>query len=227
MRLIPGKTKVKIEVFKHVTISDIIVGLIGLVAITLCAISSLPGRWIIAGIVAAVFALLLFRLDDEPFYVFLWNMLKYFAYPRRILRVYDDKAIKNISIGDRQAILDDFFGSEDNAESSDDESESDISTSANEESMMSSDNTESLSDSDDSDDISENESYIDALERQEKDNDVLREVKQDKKEEKKRLKELIKEENRILKSKTATAEEKDAVWLARAERSAEKKKMQM
>ena len=224
MRLIPGKTKVKIEVFKHVTISDIIVGLIGLVAITLCAISSLPGRWIIAGIVAAVFALLLFRLDDEPFYVFLWNMLKYFAYPRRILRVYDDKAIKNISIGDRQAILDDFFGSEDNAESSDDESESDISTSANEESMMSSDNTESLSDSDDSDDISENESYIDALERQEKDNDVLREVKQDKKEEKKRLKELIKEENRILKSKTATAEEKDAVWLARAERSAEKKK---
>ena len=224
MRLIPGKTKVKIEVFKHVTISDIIVGLIGLVAITLCAISSLPGRWIIAGIVAAVFALLLFRLDDEPFYVFLWNMLKYFAYPRRILRVYDDKAIKNISIGDRQAILDDFFGSEDNAESSNDESESDISTSANEESMMSSDNTESLSDSDDSDDISENESYIDALERQEKDNDVLREVKQDKKEEKKRLKELIKEENRILKSKTATAEEKDAVWLARAERSAEKKK---
>ena len=224
MRLIPGKTKVKIEVFKHVTIADIIVGLIGLVAITLCAISSLPGRWIIAGIVAAVFALLLFRLDDEPFYVFLWNMLKYFAYPRRILRVYDDKAIKNISIGDRQAILDDFFGSEDNAESSDDESESDISTSANEESMMSSDNTESLSDSDDSDDISENESYIDALERQEKDNDVLREVKQDKKEEKKRLKELIKEENRILKSKTATAEEKDAVWLARAERSAEKKK---
>ena len=42
--------------------------------------------------------------------------------------------------------------------------------------------------------------------------------------EKQQLKEIIKEENKILKSKTATEEEKDAVWAARAKRTAEKKK---
>lgn len=43
-------------------------------------------------------------------------------------------------------------------------------------------------------------------------------------EEKRSLKQTIKEENRILKDKNATKEEKDAVWLARAERSANKAK---
>ena len=266
MRLIPGKTKVKIEVFKHITLADIIVGLIGLVAVTLCAVSSLPGRWIIAGIVAAVFALLLFRLDDEPLYVFMWNMMKYFAYPRRLVRVYDDKAIKNISKGDRQAILDDFFGEEngEGAEKSETAAESAAETSAPKVSQVSVNEDEDVSfndmfseeseegseseedyESEGSEAASESEyteetetsvevekaeeseeadSYIDALEKQDKINEELKEIQKDKKAEKKRLKQLIKEENKILKSKTATPEEKDAVWLARAERSAEKKK---
>ena len=259
MRLIPGKTKVKIEIFKHVTIADIIVGLIGLVAVTLCAISSLPGRWIIAGVVAAIFVLLLFRLDDDPLYVFLWNMLKYFAYPRRIVRVYDDKAIKNMSKGDRQAILDDFFGPDDNKnkkeavsdeeaeefnavlaeeldfgdETDEDENEDyDVDDTENEYDIDDEDDSEKTAvvtseeekESDEADESDGPESYIDALAREEEDNAVLKEAKLDKKAEKKRLKQLIKEENKILKSKTATPEEKDAVWLARAERSAAKKK---
>ena len=199
MRLIPGKTKVKIEVFKHVTIADIIVGLVGLVAVTLCVISSLPGRWIIGGIVAAVFALLLFRLDDEPLYVFLWNMLKYFAYPRRIVRVYDDKAIKNLSKGDRQALLDDFFGNEESTGKSpatsdeieefndvlsdlsesgeaedysyDQDAYNEDSYSSYEEASNETENTyeDTSADRDDSQEDEEPDSYIEALAREEED----------------------------------------------------------
>ena len=53
--------------------------------------------------------------------------------------------------------------------------------------------------------------------------DEIQETKEDIKKKKEALKQEIKEENRILKSKTATEEEKDAVWLKRANRSKEKK----
>ena len=222
MRLIPGKTKVKIELFKHVTIPDVIVGLIGLVAVTLCAVSSLPGRWIIAGVVAAIFALLLFRLDDEPLYVFLWNMMKFFAYPRRLVRVYDDNTIKKISAGNRKAIIDEFFGEEESNEIPENESADNQTIGYDEsEDLISEDdiNDESLSDDEDY-------NYSDALLSAASTETDLSDLdeKQRRKEEKKRLKQIIKEENKILKSKTATEEEKDAVWLARANRSAEKKK---
>lgn len=168
MRLIPGKTKVKIELFKGVTLGDVLVGLIGLIAVTLCAISSLPGRWVIAVIIATLFGILIVRFDDEALYVFLWHMIRYRAYPRRFSRVYDDKALLRMS---NENLPSEFFDSLEETSAKEDE-EQELSP----------------------------------------------------KEKKKRLKELIKEEDKILKSKTATAEEKDAVWLARAERSAEKKK---
>lgn len=170
MRLIPGKTKVKIELFKGITLADVIVGLVGLGLATLCTLTSFKGRWILALIVVAIFAFLLFRLDDEPMYMFLWDMLKYKAYPRRFQRVYTDEALLRLANGTREDTLDAFF---DGGEKTEEEKEEDVEAA---------------------------------------------------KEEKKRLKEIIKEENKILKSKTATEEEKDAVWAARAKRSAEKKK---
>ena len=66
MRLIPGKTKVKIEIFKGITLVDMIVGFVGMVLVTICAISSLPARWAIAAVVALIFAALLVRLDSDP-----------------------------------------------------------------------------------------------------------------------------------------------------------------
>lgn len=109
MRLIPGKTKVKIEIFKGITLADVIVGLVGLSLATLATITSFKGRWIVALVVAAIFAFLLFRLDDEPMYVFLWNMLKYKAYPRRFQRVYTDEALLRLANGTREDTLDAFF----------------------------------------------------------------------------------------------------------------------
>ncbi len=165
MRLIPGKTKVKIELFRGVTLGDVVVGLLGLIAVTLCAISSLPARWVIAVIIAVLFGILVVRFDDEALYVFLWHMIRYRAYPRRYSRVYDDKALLQMS---NENLPQEFF-----------------------------ENME---------DAAENEEELSP------------------KEKKKQLKALIKEEDKVLKSKTATKEEKDAVWLARANRSMEKKK---
>ena len=170
MRLIPGKTKVKIEIFKGITLVDMIVGFVGMVLVTICAISSLPARWAIAAVVALIFAALLVRLDSDPLYIFLWNMMRYKAYPHRFQRVYSDEALVLNNTGTRQETIDAFF-EEDGAD--------------------------------------EGKQEEHRLEDQEK---------------KKALKLLIKEEDKILKSKTATEEEKNAVWQARAERSAQRKK---
>ncbi len=170
MRLIPGKTKVKIELFKGITLADVIVGLAGLSLATLCTMTSFKFRWILALVVASIFAFLLFRLDDDPMYVFLWHMLRYKAYPRRYQRVYTDEALLRLANGTREDTLDAFF---EGGEKSEEEKEEDEEAA---------------------------------------------------KLEKQQLKEIIKEENKILKSKTATEEEKDAVWAARAKRTAEKKK---
>ena len=177
MRLIPGKTKVKIELFKNITIPDVIVGLVGLVLATLCTVTNLPGRWIIALVVAAIFVLLLFRLEDDPMYVFLWHMLRYKAYPNRFQRVYTDEHLVSLENDSHEQMLDAFFNNDDDSEESE-----------------------------------EAEKQAEA------------EAKAAAKAKKKELKEIIKQENKILKSKTATDEEKDAVWAARAARTAEKKK---
>ena len=170
MRLIPGKTKVKIELFRGVTLGDVLVALVGLVAVTLCAVSSLPGRWVIAVVLITIFGILIVRFDDEAFYVFLWHMIRYRAYPRRYSKIYDDKALLQMS---NENLLQEFLATpEEMVEKEDKAEDKEISPA----------------------------------------------------EKKKLLKALIKEEDKILKSKTATKEEKDAVWLARAERSAEKKK---
>ena len=55
MRLIPGKTKVKMELFKGITLVDVLIVLAGLGIAALCAVSSLPYRWVFALIVMGIF----------------------------------------------------------------------------------------------------------------------------------------------------------------------------
>ena len=62
MRLIPGKTKVKIELFRGVSISDIVVGLITLGLVALVLLSTIPGKLYVAGSVVGVGVLLLLSL---------------------------------------------------------------------------------------------------------------------------------------------------------------------
>ncbi|MCQ2430346.1 MAG: hypothetical protein MJ192_08450, partial [Clostridia bacterium] len=93
MRLIPGKTKVQIEFFKGVTLSDILVGLVAVLLIVFVLTSSLPGKlYFVIGIVFIAAALLL-RLDTEPTYIYLLHILRHIGYKRFYKRGSSDKAI--------------------------------------------------------------------------------------------------------------------------------------
>ena len=50
MRIIPGKTKVDIELFRGVSVWDLLVGAIALIMTALIAASNLPYKWVILAV---------------------------------------------------------------------------------------------------------------------------------------------------------------------------------
>lgn len=167
MRLIPGKTKVKIELFKGITLGDVVVVAIALALIALVCLSSIPGKLYIAVVLLALGGILVFRLDEEPTYVLVINALKYLSFSRRYFRVYNDEHLMAKALG------------------------------------------------------TEKELYLKELQEKMKEDPLL---EMSEKERKKAEKKLFKEENKILKNKESTDEQKNAVWLARAKRSELNKK---
>ncbi len=91
MRLIPGKTKVKIELFKGITIGDIIVGIVVLGLVTLLILSTFPGKVYIASAVGAIGIFLVLRIDKLPTYRLVLNFLKYLSYPKYYWRMFSDE----------------------------------------------------------------------------------------------------------------------------------------
>ena len=81
MRIIPKKTKVETELFKGVSIIDVLVGLFGAFVCIALITSNLPYRWWIAIGVFVVFVFLLMPLDDEKVYMLFVHFLRYFAIP--------------------------------------------------------------------------------------------------------------------------------------------------
>ena len=82
MRIIPRNTKVATEFFTGVSLSDILVGATGVLLIFFVIISNLPYKIGICGAIAAVFVLLLVRIDTEANYMFLLRIVKHFSYNR-------------------------------------------------------------------------------------------------------------------------------------------------
>jgi len=197
MRLIPGKTKVQIELFKGISLWDILIGGIGAAMIFLVLISSLPFKLVISIGILIVAGMLLVRLDTEPNYIMVLNMLKHLAYARRYEKVYDDEMILKKSNGTiKEDYIKQYQGKSRDAHADGEEGgesgyeEGDYPEAGPEEGM-----------------------------------DTPTEEGAEAKQEEQLLpeREVIKLENKILKSKKATPEEKDAVWLARAKRTAVKK----
>ena len=91
MRLIPGKTKVKIELFRGITLGDIIIGIVTLSLMALVLLSTLPGRTYISVGVLAVGVMLVIRLDQKPNYRLVLDLLKYIAFPKKFWRMFSDK----------------------------------------------------------------------------------------------------------------------------------------
>ena len=70
MRIIPRNTKVATEFFTGVSLADILVGTVGVLIIFFVVISNLPYKIGICGTIAAIFILLLVRIDTEANYMF-------------------------------------------------------------------------------------------------------------------------------------------------------------
>ena len=105
-RLIPGKTKVQIELFKGVRLTDVLVGLVAFLMIVFTVISSLPFKFYIVLGVLFVAGLLLMRMDTVPNYIYLVNMLRHFAYRRRYRRTTTDEQLLDPDGSQGEALAD-------------------------------------------------------------------------------------------------------------------------
>ncbi len=99
MRLIPGKTKVEIELFKGVTLPDILVGGVAASMVVTVLLSSLPGKFYIAIGIAVLAAGLLVRVDTVPNYRYLLHILRHLGYTRSFVRLHDDEILKSRNSG--------------------------------------------------------------------------------------------------------------------------------
>lgn len=186
MRLIPGKTKVQIELFKGISLWDMLVAGIGALLVLLVLISTLPFKFYIVLVIGLIFVGLLVRMDTVPNYLYLLHILRHFSYSRKYDKVYDDKTLIIMnSENPREQLVEMMTGRKKKRPFAE---------------------TIQNAEDEDAEDGGENE-----------------ETPAEPVLDKKALKELIRKENAILHDKKATKEEQDAVWLARAKRSAAKK----
>ncbi len=98
MRIIPKKTKVETELFKGVSIIDVLVGMFGAFVCVALITSNLPYRWWIAIGVFVVFVFLLMPIDDEKVYMLFIHFLRHLAIPHMFLD--KKKAAGRISVED-------------------------------------------------------------------------------------------------------------------------------
>ena len=106
MWLIPGKTKVNLEIFKGVGIIDILMCIFSGILILLLAISNFPFivKIVFAIVIFVITVLLIIRIDDEPNYLFFLHILKYFGYSRHYLRSQSDRQlVLKASKGEKEA----------------------------------------------------------------------------------------------------------------------------
>lgn len=163
MWLIPGHTKVKMELFKGVGIIDAIIGVIAVIFSIALFLSNFEFKFPIFVVFAFIVTLLVIRVDDEPNYTFLVRIIKHIAFPKR----YAKPVRKAATVENEDDVLE----------------ESDLEIV----------------------DVHSKEAEL----KEFLDNDAR----------------LFSEEKRRLKDKDLTKEEEDAIWLARAKRSAEKKQL--
>ena len=98
MRIIPRNTKVATEFFTGVSLADILVGTVGVLIIFFVIISNLPYKIGICSGIAAVFVLLLVRIDTEANYMFLLRIVKHFSYYRKYRKFHENSSDDIIEI---------------------------------------------------------------------------------------------------------------------------------
>lgn len=109
-RLIPNKTKVRIELFRGVTVGDLIVCAIALVLLVFVVSSNLAWKWGIGIVIIGIAAFLLVRLDDQPNYLYLLHILSFLGYRRKFARTVTDQTLLGMEEkGETNALMDEMF----------------------------------------------------------------------------------------------------------------------
>ena len=113
MWLIPGKTKIKIEIFKGVGIADILIGIVMGGLLLLLFISNMPFKYVFMTVLALVTIILLARVDDEPNYIFFLHIVRHLGFTRHYLKPKDDKLLlSQTRVGEKQAAMEAFYSEE-------------------------------------------------------------------------------------------------------------------
>ena len=85
-RLIPRKTKVKLEFFRGVTILDLILAVIGVVGLIVLFLSNFNHNLIVALVFAIIWVSLFFKVsEDERFYTTIVHLFRFFAQKKKFL----------------------------------------------------------------------------------------------------------------------------------------------
>ena len=77
MRIIPKRTKVRLEFFKGIGIVDMVIALIGLSFVAILLLSDLPGHVVIALLLAVFFIAIVVPIDDDKGYMMIYNAILY------------------------------------------------------------------------------------------------------------------------------------------------------
>lgn len=87
MRIIPKRTKVRMELFKGIELLDVLVASVGMGISAALLVSNLPAKGILMIVVVMITAALVFPLDDDKGYMFLYYVIKHFARPKKFTKV--------------------------------------------------------------------------------------------------------------------------------------------
>ncbi len=100
MRIIPKRTKVRMELFKGIELMDVLVGSMGMGLAVSILVSNLPGRLMLMMAVILITVALIFPLDDDKGYQLLFYVVKYFARGRVFHRRDQTKSSSAFSVED-------------------------------------------------------------------------------------------------------------------------------
>ena len=113
MRIIPGNTKVKIEIFRGVGLWDLLVGALAAIMLALIVVSTLPFKLVFVTIHILISVVLLARFDKEPNYLYLIHVLRHFGFRRRFERVDTDEILADTKErGVESVVFDEVFPEE-------------------------------------------------------------------------------------------------------------------
>ncbi|MBE6984068.1 MAG: PrgI family protein [Ruminococcaceae bacterium] len=115
-RLIPDKAKSKNEIYRGMTLTDLIIGTIAFLMIVFVAISALPLKLLIILAVIVITVLLLIRIDMQPNYIYVLHFLRHFVLNHRFARDVSDEILLDRKESKKKA-FGELFTEEENAAS--------------------------------------------------------------------------------------------------------------